>query len=78
MVEIETKHFGVCRISDEERNPGAAGDFPEIGQRSDALDVRVILAGGDPYRIYYRAEGGEVVILHIRHTAREALEAGDV
>ena len=75
-----------------ERNPKAArelvafveklarglGDFPELGQRSDELDVRVILLGRYPYRVYYRAEADEIVILHIRHTARNAPEAGDV
>jgi toxin ParE1/3/4 len=75
-----------------ERNPKAAGelisfiealmrglgDFPEIGQRSDELNVRVILAGRYPYRIYYQAEDDEIVVLHIRHTARKAPEADDL
>ena len=57
---------------------GGLKDFPEIGQRSDELDVRIILAGRYPYRIYYRVEGDEVLILHIRHTARKAPKSGDV
>lgn len=75
-----------------ERNPKTAGelisfiekltqglaDFPEIGQRSDELKVRVILVGRYPYRLYYQAEADEIVVLHIRHTARKAPEAGDV
>ena len=40
--------------------------------------MRIILVGRYPYRIYYRAEADEIVILHIRHTARKAPEAGDV
>jgi plasmid stabilization system protein ParE len=75
-----------------ERNPKAAGEvvgfvekvieglkhFPEIGQRSDEADVRVILAGRYPYRIYYQTDRDEVLILHIRHTARKAPKPGDM
>jgi plasmid stabilization system protein ParE len=31
-----------------------------------------------PYRIYYRLVSGEILILHIRHTARKELEKGEV
>ena len=65
-------------VSFIERLAQGLKDFPEIGQRSDELNVRVILAGRYPYRIYYRVEAEEIAILHIRHTARKAPEAGDV
>ncbi len=75
-----------------ERNPIAArrvvtvlekvvaglADFPESGQRSDELDVRVLFARRYPYRIYHRLQSGEVLILHIRHVARRPLESGEV
>jgi toxin ParE1/3/4 len=54
------------------------GDFPESGQRSDELDARVVYSTRYPYRIYYRVASGAVLILHIRHTARRPLEAGEV
>jgi plasmid stabilization system protein ParE len=54
------------------------GDFPESGQHSDELDVRVVFSPRYPYRIYYRVAADEVSILHIRHTARRPLEKGDV
>jgi toxin ParE1/3/4 len=76
----------------EERNPVAArrvvtilerivaglADFPETGQRSDELDVRVLFARRYPYRVYYRLLSGEVLVLHIRHVARRAPESGDI
>jgi plasmid stabilization system protein ParE len=75
-----------------ERNPKIAGEvisfverptdglcnFPELGQRSDELNVRVILAGHYPYRIYYRIEADKIIIAHIRHMARKPPETGDV
>jgi toxin ParE1/3/4 len=54
------------------------GDFPESGQRSDELDVRVIFTTRYPYRIYYRVVSDEIFVLHIRHAARRPLEWGEV
>ncbi len=76
----------------EQRNPPAARrvvtliekiiagltDFPEAGQRSDEHDVRVIFATRYPYRIYYRLISDEILILHIRHVARKALEKDEI
>jgi plasmid stabilization system protein ParE len=53
-------------------------EFPETGQRSDELDVRVLFATRYPYRIYYRLIPGEILILHIRHVARNALEKDEI
>jgi plasmid stabilization system protein ParE len=75
-----------------QHNPAAAGrvialiermvarlaDFPEAGQRSDEFDARVISSARYPYRVYYRIVSGEVIILHIRHTARRPLERGEL
>jgi addiction module RelE/StbE family toxin len=44
-------------------------DFPEIGPATDS-GARVLLVGRFPYRVFYRVEGDEVQILHIRHTSR--------
>jgi toxin ParE1/3/4 len=61
-----------------ERIVGRLGDFPESGQRSDELDVRVVYATRYPYRIYYRIVADDLLILHIRHAARQTLESGEV
>jgi len=65
-------------VSFIERLTRGLTDFPEIGQRSDEMKVRVILAGRFPYRIYYGVETDEIVILHIRHAARDTPEAGEM
>lgn len=54
------------------------GDFPESGEPSDELDIRVTFSRRYPYHLYYRVEAGEVVILHIRHAARRPLRPGDL
>ena len=54
------------------------GDFPESGQCSDELDARVVFSTRYPYRIYYRIASGEVLILHIRHTARRPLQMSEL
>jgi plasmid stabilization system protein ParE len=45
---------------------------PRLGVPSDNPDVRILAPTRYPYRIYYTVRGQEVVILHIRHTARAA------
>lgn len=61
-----------------ERIVGRLADFPESGQRSNELDVRVVYATRYPYRIYYRIVADDVLVLHIRHAARKPLERGEV
>ena len=53
------------------------GDFPESGQPTDEPDARVVFSRRYPYRLYYRIDGGDIVIVHIRHTARRPLQAGE-
>ncbi len=65
-------------VSVIERIVARLSDFPESGQRSDDLDVRVVFSTHYPYRIYYRIIGNEVVILHIRHAARRPLEGDEL
>jgi plasmid stabilization system protein ParE len=45
---------------------------PLIGIATDNPDIRVLPPTRYPYRIYYTVRGDEVVILHIRDTARRA------
>jgi plasmid stabilization system protein ParE len=46
--------------------------FPAMGRRVEQRpEVRVLPAGRFPYLIFYSVTPDEVVILHIRHGARE-------
>jgi toxin ParE1/3/4 len=45
---------------------------PFIGVASTNAQVRILPPTRYPYRIYYTIRGEDVVILHIRHTARLA------
>lgn len=43
-----------------------------MGLPSSQRGVRILQPTRYPYRIYYTVQGDEIVILHIRHTARQA------
>jgi len=43
---------------------------PLIGVLTSNPDIRVLPPTRYPYRIYYTIQGDDVVILHIRHSAR--------
>lgn len=45
---------------------------PYIGVASNNREIRILAATGYPYRIYYTVQPNEVVVLHVRHTARQA------
>jgi|SRR4051794_41037691 len=45
---------------------------PLIGVISTNAEIRILPPTRYPYRIYYTIQGNDVVILHIRHTARLA------
>ena len=53
-----------------ERRIDELNRHPAMGQRSDELDTRIVLAIPYPCRIYYRVASTEIAILHIRHTSR--------
>jgi toxin ParE1/3/4 len=53
------------------RAPEAA---PRVSQRSH---VRVVAVVRYPFRIFYRARGETIDILHIRHTSRRPLSGGE-
>lgn len=76
-----------------ERNPAAAASverriravvdlvarFPASGPiLEERADVRVMPLGNYPYRIFYTAFADELIILHIRHTAREPVDPDDL
>lgn len=44
---------------------------PYMGPPSSNPEIRILAATRYPYRIYYTVQGNDVVILHIRHTARQ-------
>jgi toxin ParE1/3/4 len=46
-------------------------DFPLLGHAVDEAGVRIIPLGRYPYLIFYTPVGDDVVILHVRHGARE-------
>ncbi|MEX1083940.1 MAG: type II toxin-antitoxin system RelE/ParE family toxin [Xanthobacteraceae bacterium] len=46
-------------------------DFPDIAQMTDEPGVRRMPVGRYPFLIFYTVEGNEIVILHVRHSARE-------
>jgi toxin ParE1/3/4 len=43
-----------------------------MGVPSSKPGVRILQPTRYPYRIYYTVQGDQIVILHIRHTARQA------
>jgi toxin ParE1/3/4 len=49
------------------------GEFPLVGHRTDEADVRVLSVVRYPFLIFYAIDdaAGEIVILHVRHSAQE-------
>ena len=45
---------------------------PYLGRKSSNPEIRILAATRYPYLIYYAVESDNVVILHIRHTSRQA------
>ena len=45
---------------------------PFIGVATSNREIRVLAPTRYPYRIYYTVQPNEVVVLHVRHTARQA------
>lgn len=71
-----------------ERNPAGAanvlgairssietlGFFPQIGRLVDDARHRRVPVVRYPYVIFYRIDGNDILILHIRHTSRRAID----
>jgi plasmid stabilization system protein ParE len=52
--------------------------FPGIGRQTDIVDVHVLSAGRYPYLVYHALLAGELVVLHVRHSARDAPKPDDI
>lgn len=48
-------------------------DFSNVGQMTDEAGVRRIPVGRYPLLVFYTVEGNELIILHVRQTARRPL-----
>jgi toxin ParE1/3/4 len=53
-------------------------DFPMLGRHRPDLDARVLGIPRYPYTAYYRIEGDEIWIVHIRDDRRIPIEPGDL
>jgi hypothetical protein len=54
---------------------GLVAHFPGSGRRLEQRpSVSVIPLGNYPYLIFYTTSGGELVVLHIRHSARKPID----
>jgi toxin ParE1/3/4 len=49
-------------------------DFPSLGRATDEPKVRVLPLTRYPYLVFYSLLNGEIVVLHIRHGARQAID----
>jgi toxin ParE1/3/4 len=52
------------------RTVRALEGYPRLGQVTNVADVRELTVPRYPYKIYYRVEGEEVLILHVRDARR--------
>lgn len=48
--------------------------FPQIGRLVDEAGHRRVPVVRYPYLIFYRIDGNELLILHVRHTSRRAID----
>src|SRR5262245_25284343 len=53
-------------------------DFPRAGRNRPELEARSIGVQRYPYTIYYRIEGDEIVVVHVRDDRRRPLRAGEL
>jgi len=53
------------------------GDFPYMARNTDRVNVRVRTVNPFPYLIFYTIRNEEVMILHIRHGARQPISGPD-
>ena len=49
--------------------------FPKVGRVVSDRGHRMVLVVGYPYVIFYRIEGNDLYVLHVRHSAREPVDA---
>lgn len=60
-----------------ERRIASLEDFPFAAPETDQPNVRELTLVRYPYKVYYEVDGGEVWIIHIRHTSRRPWSTND-
>jgi toxin ParE1/3/4 len=60
-----------------ERRIASLADFPFSAPATDQPNVRELTLVRYPYKVYYEVDGGEVWIIHIRHTSRHPWSIND-
>jgi toxin ParE1/3/4 len=55
---------------------GLLTDFPLLGRSRPELDARALGVPRYPFTVYYRIDGDEIWIVHIRDDRRRELEPG--
>ena len=76
ILEFISRHNRVAAVrlnARLEQTVGILADFPDMAQMSDEPGVGRMPVGRYPLLVFYTVESNEVVILHVRHTAREPL-----
>ena len=53
------------------------GRFPRSGRATDIADVRVLPVVRYPSLIYYTVSGDEIIVVHVRHSSRDAPALSD-
>lgn len=66
------------RSSAIERRVKLLAEIPFIAPVTDEPGVYELTIICYPYKVYYRVEGEEVQIVHIRHTSRRPLDMDDL
>jgi plasmid stabilization system protein ParE len=51
---------------------------PGVGRPADIAGIRLIVTARFSYRVYHAIEGNELVIVHVRHGARDAPRNDDL
>jgi plasmid stabilization system protein ParE len=57
---------GSCRLS-------VRKEYPRLGRPTGLAEVRELTVPRYPYKVYYRVDGDEIWILHIRDARRRPL-----
>jgi len=57
-----------------ERSATSKTAFPQVGRLVDGRQHRRLPVLRYPYVIFYRIDGDEIIVLHIRHMSRRPLD----
>jgi toxin ParE1/3/4 len=60
-----------------ERRIASLANFPFMAPETDEPGVHELTIVRYPYKVYYEVEGGEVWIIHIRHSSRRPWTGDD-